>query len=106
MHTKKISSCQKKDLNGPPNVCVQHACFKRGLRSETFLFKDFKEHTHVRQHEPDQNLLKTKKRTLVKRYDKKKNKTKNFGQLRVCLFFLFFFCLCSYKQTKQESKCK
>lgn len=59
------------------------------------------------QREPDQNLLKTKQRTLVKRYDEEKQKT--IGQLRVCLFFnlsLFFFCLCSYKQTKQESKCK
>lgn len=37
-----------KDSNGPLNVRVQHACFKRGLLSETFLFKDFKEHTHVR----------------------------------------------------------
>lgn len=92
MHTKKISSCQKKDLNGPPNVCVQHACFKRDLRSETFLFKDFKEHTHVRQHEPDQNLLKTKKRTLVKRYDKKKTKQKTLDSY-VCAFFFFFFLL-------------
>lgn len=58
------------------------------------------------QREPDQNLLKTKQGTLVKRYDEEKQKT--IGQLRVCLFFnlsiSLSFCFAYVLISKQSRK--
>lgn len=61
-------------------------------------------------HKPDQNLLTKKERTLVQAV-RQKNKTNKQKKTATCVPFLLsyiclFFCLYSYKQTKQEGKCK
>lgn len=83
-------------LNG---ACSQRLSYLKTLKSIHM-------YGNSHQREPDQNLLKTKQRTLVKRYDEEKQKT--IGQLRVCLFFnlsiSLSFCFAYVLISKQSRK--